>query len=130
MKQQRRRIRHRSPRCLLTLSRRIRHRHQQGTRQTVQWDDLELDAEYSPALISVENLSLTRGKTDIQASGQLHAGARTAREADLQQQLHVGNVIAHITDASVTDLMSIAGESVPVTGTMNLQVHAGGALNH
>ena len=25
--------------------------------------------------------------------------------------------------------MSIAGESLPVTGTLNLQAHAGGALN-
>ena len=35
---------------------------------------------------------------------------------------------AHITDASVTDLLSIAGESLPVTGTVNLDAHAGGSL--
>ena len=40
----------------------------QGTHQTVQWDDLELNAWYSPALISVSNLSLTRLKTSIHGS--------------------------------------------------------------
>ena len=100
----------------------------QGTRQTVQWDDLELDAEYSPALISVENISLTRGKTDIQASGQLHA-AHGRRGKPIYNNSSTLNANAHITDASVTDLMSIAGESLPVTGTLNLQAHVGGALN-
>ena len=73
----------------------------QGTRQTVQWDDLELDAEYSPALISVENLSLTRGMTAIHASGQLHA-ARGRRGKPIYNNSSTLNTDAHITDASVT----------------------------
>ncbi|HEY2001088.1 MAG TPA: translocation/assembly module TamB domain-containing protein [Acidobacteriaceae bacterium] len=100
----------------------------QGTRQTVQWDDLELDAEYSPALISVSNLSLTRGKTSIHGSAQLHA-VHGRRGKLLYNNSSMLNADAHITDASVTDLLSIAGESLPVTGTLNLQAHAGGALN-
>jgi translocation and assembly module TamB len=100
----------------------------QGTRQTVQWDDLELDAEYSPALISASNLSLTRGKTSILGSGQLHAthGRRGKLTYDKNSTL---NATAQITDASVTDLLSIGGRSLPVTGTLNLQAHAGGALH-
>jgi translocation and assembly module TamB len=100
----------------------------QGTRQTVQWDDLEMDAEYSPALISVENLSLTRAKTAIHASAQLHA-AHGRRGKPIYNNSSTLNANAHITDASVPDLMSIAGESLPVTGTLNLQAHVGGALN-
>jgi translocation and assembly module TamB len=100
----------------------------QGTRQTVQWDDLELDAEYSPALISVSNLSLTRAMTAIHASGQLHA-AHGRHGKLLYNNSSMLNVSAHITDASVTDLLSIAGEGLPVTGTLNLEAHAGGALN-
>jgi translocation and assembly module TamB len=100
----------------------------QGTRQTVQWDDLELDAEYSPALISVSNLSLTRGKTAIHGSAQLHA-AHGRRGKLLYNNSSMLNADAHITDASVTDLLSIAGESLPVTGTLNLQAHVGGALH-
>ena len=99
-----------------------------GTRQTVQWDDLELDAEYSPAVISVSNLSLTKAKTEIHASGQLHA-AHGRRGKLLYNDSSLLNANAHITNASVTDLLSIAGESLPVTGTVNLNAHAGGSLN-
>ncbi len=99
-----------------------------GTRQTVQWDDLELDAEYSPAVISVSNLTLTRLKTSIQAAGQLHA-AKGRRGRLLYNDSSTLNATAHITDASVTDLLSIAGRNLPVTGTVNLQAHASGALN-
>lgn len=100
----------------------------EGTRQTVQWDDLELDAEYSPALISVADMSLTRGKTAIHGSGQLHA-TRGRRGRLLFNASSTLQANAHIGDASVTDLLSIAGESLPVTGTVNLAAHAQGALN-
>jgi translocation and assembly module TamB len=105
----------------------------QGTRQTVQWDDLELDAEYSPALISVSNLSLTRSATPhtntvIHGSGQLHA-THGRRGKLLFNDSSTLNAQANISDASIPDLLSIAGESLPVTGTLNLQAHAGGALN-
>ena len=101
----------------------------QGTQQTVQWDDLELDAEYSPALASVSNLSLTRAGTAIHANAQLHASR--GRHGKLTFDNHSAlSADARIDNASVTDILSIAGESVPVTGTINLQVHAGGALNN
>ena len=100
----------------------------EGTRQTVQWDDLEVDAEYSPALISVSNLSLTRLKTSIHASGQLHA-VKGRRGRLLYNESSALNADAHISNASVSDLLSIAGQNLPVTGTVNLEAHAGGALN-
>lgn len=99
------------------------------TQQTVQWDDLELDAEYSSTLISVQNLSLTRGKTSIHGSGQLHA-ARTRRGRPVFSNDSILAADAHINDASIPDLLSIAGQSLPVTGTLNLQAHAQGALNN
>jgi translocation and assembly module TamB len=99
-----------------------------GTRQTVQWDDLELDAEYSPAVISVSSLSLTRLETSIHASGQLHAVPGRHRQL-LYNNSSTLNADAHISNANVVDLLSIAGENLPVTGTVNLEAHAGGALN-
>ena len=101
--------------------------------QTVQWDDLELDAEYSPALISVSNLSLTRSatphtRTVIHGSGQLHA-THGRHGKLLFNDSSTLNAQAHISDASITDLLSIAGRSFPVTGTLNLDAHVGGALN-
>ena len=99
----------------------------EGTRQTVQWDDLEMDAEYSPALISVSNLSLTKSSTAIHASGQLHA-AHARRGTLIYNDSSLLNANAEISDAQVSDLLSIAGESLPVTGTVNLKAHAGGSL--
>ena len=96
-----------------------------GTLQTVQWDDLELDAEYGPALVSVSNLALTRGKTAIHAAAQMHA----SRDRHGKQTFDAHSALtadARIDNAGVTDILSIAGESLPVTGTVNLQVHAGG----
>jgi translocation and assembly module TamB len=100
----------------------------QGRRQTVQWDDLEMDAEYSPALISVSNLSLTKGKTAIHGSGQLHAVQGRHRKL-IYNNSSTLNANAHISNASVTDLLSIGGEDLPVTGTLNLEAHVTGALH-
>ena len=94
----------------------------------MQWDELEIDAEYSPEVISVSDLSLTKSKTAIQASGQLHA-AHGRRGKLIYNDSSLLNAKAEISDAQVSDLLSIAGESLPVTGTVNLQAHAGGALN-
>ena len=93
----------------------------------MQWDDLELNAEYSPAVISVSGLSLSKSKTAIHASGQLHA-AHARRGKLVYNNSSLLNAKAHITNASVTDLLSIAGESLPVTGTVNLDAQVGGSL--
>lgn len=94
---------------------------------TIQWDDLEADAEYSSSLISLQQATLTRGSTSIHASGQLHAHhlsrARLAFDNDAAL-----NATASIQNAAVPDLLSIAGQNLPVTGTVNLQAHAGGTL--
>ena len=99
------------------------------TTQTVQWDDLELDAEYSSALIAVSNLSLTRSKTSIHASGQLHAAHAKHGKLVFNDDATLA-ADARVNDASIPDLLSIAGQSLPVTGTLNLQAHAGGTLNN
>ena len=94
---------------------------------TIQWDDLEADAEYSSALISLQQATLTRGSTSIHASGQLHAHhlSRGRLAFDNDSAL---TATASIQNAAVPDLLSIAGQNVPVTGTVNLQAHAGGTL--
>ncbi len=98
-----------------------------GATQTIQWDDLEADAEYAPALISIQQATLRRGATVIHASGQLHAH-RLRHNRLAFDDLSPLTANASIANASVTDLLSIAGENLPVTGTLNLQVQAGGAM--
>jgi len=101
---------------------------------TIQWDDLEADAEYAGALVSLQKATLTRGKTTIQASGQLHAhmfgrpakdGSKYAFDED-----SAINATASLQDAAIPDLLSIAGQNLPVTGTLNFQARAGGTLGN
>ncbi len=100
-----------------------------GTSQTIQWDDLEVDAEYAPALVSIHQATLRRGATVIHASGQLQAHRlRHHRLAFDDFSPLTANL--NITQASIPDLLSIAGEQLPVTGTLNLQAHVGGTLGN
>ncbi len=94
---------------------------------TIQWDDLEADAEYSSSLISLQQATLTRGNTSIHASGQLHAHHLSRGRLAFDNDAAL-NATASIQNAAVPDLLSIAGQNFPVTGTLNLQAHAGGTL--
>lgn len=100
-----------------------------GTRQTIQWDDLEVDAEYAPALVSIHQATLRRGHTLIHASGQLHAHRlRHNRLAFDDESALTADATIH--NATVTELLSIAGENLPVTGAVNLQAHVAGTLGN
>jgi translocation and assembly module TamB len=96
---------------------------------TVQWDDLEADAEYSPALVSLQQATLTRGKTTIHANGQLHAHSLNRGQLAFDEDSAL-NATASIQNAAIPDLLSISGQNLPLTGTVNLQAHAGGTLGH
>ena len=97
--------------------------------QSVQWDDLEADVEYSQALISVQQATLSRGKTMIHASGQMHAHQLAHGKLAFDDHAPI-NATAQIANAAIPDLLSIAGQNLPVTGTLNLQAHAGGELGN
>ncbi len=96
---------------------------------TVQWDDLEVDAEYSPALVGIQQATWIRGKTTIHASGQLHAHhlahGRFAFDDDSAL-----SAMASIDNAAIPDLLSMAKQKLPITGTLNLQAHVGGTLGN
>ncbi len=97
--------------------------------QTIHWDSLEADAEYSARLIAVQNATLTRGKTSIHASGQVHAHAISARRNAFDDQSTI-NADVQVKDAQLSDVLVMAGQNFPVTGTVNLNAHAGGQLNN
>jgi translocation and assembly module TamB len=103
----------------------------EGTPVNINWDELDATAGYSSSLISVEQGVLTRGKTVIHASGQLQAHRINKRRQEFDDQSTI-NATAQIQNASLTDLLGIADpnlpEEVPLTGTVNLQAHAGGTL--
>ena len=97
--------------------------------QSIQWDDLEADVEYSQTLISVQQATLSRGKTVIHAAGQLRAHALAHGRFAFDDHSPI-NATAQIANANIPDLLSIAGQNLPVTGTLSLQAHAGGDLGN
>jgi translocation and assembly module TamB len=98
-----------------------------GTPININWDELDATAGYSSSLISVENGVLTRGKTVIHASGQLQAHRINRHRQEFDDQSTI-NATAQLQNASLTDLLAIGGQDLPLTGTVNLQAHAGGTL--
>jgi translocation and assembly module TamB len=95
--------------------------------RTIAWDHLDAIASYSSSLISVEKGTLTRGKTVIHAAGQLQAHRISRRRQAFDDESTI-TATAQVQDASLTDLLSIAGQELPITGNLNLQAHAGGTL--
>ena len=96
---------------------------------TIHWDSLDADAEYAPEIISVSKAALVRGSTTIHASGELHAHqvAHHRLEFDEDSALHVDT---NIHNAAIADVLQAAGEPLPVTGTLNAEMHVGGQLNN
>ena len=95
--------------------------------RTISWDHLDAIASYSSSLISVEKGTLIRGKTVIHAAGQLHAHQISRRRQAFDDESTI-NASAEVQDASLTDVLAIAGQDLPVTGTLSLQAHAGGTV--
>ncbi|MGC2399679.1 MAG: translocation/assembly module TamB domain-containing protein [Acidobacteriaceae bacterium] len=98
-----------------------------GTPINIRWDSLDTNASYSSALISVDHGILSRGKTVIHASGQLEAHEISRRKKAFDDESPIA-ATAQIQNASLTDLLGIVGQDLPVTGTLSLQAHAGGTL--
>ena len=98
-----------------------------GHPTTLSWDHLDAIASYSSSLISVEQATLTRGKTTIHASGQLQAH-RISRRQEAFDDASAINATAQVQNASVSDLLAMAGQNQPLTGNLNFQAHAGGTL--
>jgi translocation and assembly module TamB len=102
-----------------------------ATVATLDWDHLDANGGYSSSLISVENAVLSRGATVIHASGQIQAHRINRRRQDFDEESPI-TANARVEKASLTDLLAMAGQDlardVPMTGTLNLQAHAGGTL--
>ena len=100
-----------------------------ATERTIHWDSLETDAEYSSQLIAVQDATLTRGKTSIHASGQVHAHRISPRRSAFDNESAI-NAEVKVQDAVLDEVLALAGQSLPVTGTFNLNAHAGGEIGN
>jgi translocation and assembly module TamB len=97
--------------------------------QSLHFDSLTADAEYSPELISVASALLVRGNTKIRAAGQLQAHHLSRHRVAFDDHSAI-TATANIDKAALTDLLALAGQSLAVTGTLTLNTHVGGTLNN
>jgi translocation and assembly module TamB len=97
--------------------------------QTIHFDSLSADGEYSPELISVQSALLVRGSTQVHASGQLQAHHLGKRRLAFDE-LSTINATASINKASLTDLFALAGQTIAITGTLTLNTHVTGTLDN
>ena len=96
---------------------------------TLHWDSLDADAEYAPELISVRHAALVHGPTAINASGEIHAHQLPRHRPAFDDQSAL-RLDATIRNAALGDVLQAAGESLPITGTLNVEMHAGGQLSN
>ncbi|MBT9329841.1 translocation/assembly module TamB domain-containing protein [Paracidobacterium acidisoli] len=96
---------------------------------TLHFDELTAEGEYSPDQITVQSAILLRGSSKITVSGELashHVGRRLTtwdEHSHLQAEVQVQN-------AAAGDLLHAAGENLPVSGTVSMEAHATGELDH
>jgi translocation and assembly module TamB len=95
--------------------------------RSIEWDRLDATAEYSSSLISVQHAILMGSGAEIDFQGHLAAHEISPRERTFDELSAVG-LTAHIHNASLGDLLALAGQSAPISGTVNLQVHATGTV--
>ena len=97
--------------------------------RAIHWDRLDVTGEYALDQVTIQQATIARGKTLVHASGLVRPHRTGPHSAEFNE-LSTINATVKIDDASVTDVLEIAGqEQVPVTGTLSLNVHAGGAFN-
>ncbi len=97
--------------------------------RTVHWDSADAQAEYSSSLIAVEHGVLQRGKTAVHISGQLHAHQLSPRRYAFDEESPISATVG-VQDAAVSDLLLMAGQDFPVSGTLNLQANVNGQLDN
>jgi translocation and assembly module TamB len=100
-----------------------------GAIRSIEWESLDATAEYSSSLIAIQHARLTGGGAEIDLHGDLHAHGVSPRQTAFDE-FSALNVTANVHKASIGDLLALAGQSAPISGTVNLQVHATGTVNN
>jgi translocation and assembly module TamB len=92
--------------------------------QRIRWDSLAVDVQLSPTLIALRSGTLKGGKAVIAFEG--HADLRDGEFADDSHY----SLKANIGDGDVSDLLSVAGLSYPITGKVALNVNTSGTRHN
>jgi translocation and assembly module TamB len=105
-----------------------------GPTADVHIDSLLADAEYSPDDgVAVAASTIKRGTAVLNLTGSFRP-RRVVKRGVVSYLWDEGlgiNATVKLADAQMTDLLSIAGQqkNIPVTGTVNLNVHAAGTIH-
>jgi translocation and assembly module TamB len=93
----------------------------------VHWDSIEATGSYAPEKIVIQSSLLTRGKSQLAVDGTLDAATRRMPQFDADSILS-----AHLQASKVglDDLLPMAGLDLPVAGTLDAQLRAGGPLHN
>jgi translocation and assembly module TamB len=91
------------------------------------WDGLDATGSYSSSLIELDQAVVSRGKTVIHASGRLKAHQISRRRVAFDDEATL-TATAQMQNAEVSDLLAIAGQDFPFTGSLNFQAHTSGTL--
>ncbi len=98
--------------------------------RAIHWDRVDVTGEYALEQITIQQATIARGKTLVHASGLVRPHRTGLHTAEFDE-LSTINATAKVDDASVTDVLEITGQQqVPVTGTLSLDVHAGGTFDN
>lgn len=97
--------------------------------QSVHWDSIEANAEYSGERIAISKAILTNGPAKLDVSGELDAHQISRRRSEFDKDSAIRANVS-VQDASVQDLSKLAGENLPVTGTLNLKANASGTVEN
>jgi translocation and assembly module TamB len=96
--------------------------------QTTHWDSLDATGEYSSDQISIQHAVLAGHGGSIEFQGRLQAHRISARKQAFDRFSPL-ELTASLHEASLTDLLTAAGRSMPVSGTVDLTAHIGGSLD-
>lgn len=96
---------------------------------TVHFDSISADAEYSQTRVRVAQAVLTHGLAKVHVSGELDAHVISPKLTAFDGSSTIRADVS-VRDAEVGDLVKMAGQSLPITGTLNLTAHAGGTVNN
>jgi len=97
--------------------------------KTIRWDRLDAVAEFTPELLTVQQATLSRGATSIHASGQLHAHVLSRNHSAFDESSAV-KASLEVQNAGLTEILTMAGTDLPVTGTVSLQGHLSGLVGN
>ncbi len=103
-----------------------------GNPQMVGWDTAEATGVYSAARIAIDHGQLQRGKAAISVDGSLTPGRVEAVPGDAPVPVYDGDSQVRLrvraSKVSVGDMLPLTGQTLPVTGLLDAQIDAEGAV--